>query len=204
MSSALLVCWPAVGELDVLSVKQTMGGKGGCGEKGICSHSIHQQEDPFERGTGHPACAPAHTGSMIQTASCENASSETAPFVQSQTAARLISAVPLCHLVTSSHTRKILLLLVCVPRGFLSATLQPAFSSRLCNPPIQATGEMFSEPLGQYFPLVVPMLLFPCCYPYSFAPTYPGSLAVVGCYGQQLPPARESTFFPPAFATFWL
>lgn len=55
---------------------------------------------------------------------------------------------------------------------------------------------MFSEPLGQYFPLTVPVLLFTCCYPYSLAPAHPNSLAAVGSYGQWVPPARDSAFFP--------
>lgn len=111
-------------------------------------------------------------------------------------AAHLTSRVPLYHLVTLTYTRKIPLLLVCVAKSLLSATLQPAFPSQLCTLPSRLLGQCFPSPWDSVF-----LSLLRCCYSYasyssSLAPAHPNRLSVLGSHGQWLPPVRESAFFP--------
>lgn len=109
----------------------------------------------------------------------------------------------LCHLVTSSHTRKILLLLVCEAKGLLSATLQPAFPSQLCTLPSRLLGQCFQSPWGSIFPS-----LFLRCYSHAASlialhlhtPIVFLWWVVMGSDCHQ----RENQPFSPTFTTFCL
>lgn len=67
----------------------------------------------------------------------------------------LVSAtmcVPLYHLVPSSHTTKILLLLVCVAKDLPSATSQPVFPSQVCTLTSMLLGLYFRSSWGSVLP----------------------------------------------------
>lgn len=77
------------------------------------------------------------------------------------TEAQFTSRVSLCHLVLSSHTTKILLLLVCVVKGLLSAALQPVFPSQVCTLSSRLLRLFFQSSWGRVLPS--PFLCF-CSY----------------------------------------